>query len=93
MRNHSENGGRKGIIWMMIPCLFLVAVIFFGGDTSASSGYLWLMIVGICVIPHIWMMFRGHGGSADPHTEKKTDVEPEKQPDTKSEHKHDSCCH
>ncbi len=75
MHNHNNNdseGGHKGMMWMMIPCLLLVAVVLFGGGGLASSRYLWLIILGVCVVPHIWMMFKGHGGHEE-HNDDKTE--------------------
>lgn len=90
---------------MMIPCLLLLGVLLFGGDKLASSGYLWLILIGVCVVPHLWMMFKGHGGHGDAdadadsgeatpdggqgQTSEKTDST--KQPG-KDEHKHGGCC-
>src|SRR3989338_7996477 len=61
--HNNKDGGHKGMLWMMIPCLLLLGVLFFGGvRLFASSGYLWLIVIAVCVVPHIWMMFKGHGG-------------------------------
>ncbi|HCY17988.1 MAG: hypothetical protein UR62_C0004G0006 [Candidatus Nomurabacteria bacterium GW2011_GWF2_35_12] len=57
--NH-DNHSSKAMWWMMIPCLLLVVVILLGEGKLASFRYLWLVILGICVIPHIWMMLKGH---------------------------------
>ncbi len=68
MENHNnknKNGGHKGMMWMMIPCLLLLGILFLGGDRVSSSGYLWSIFIGIFVIAHIWMMFKGHGGHSD----------------------------
>lgn len=97
MHNHNNNGnkdnGHKGMMWMMIPCLLLLGFLFFGGDKLPSSGYLWPIFIGVFVIAHIWMMFKGHGGHGDANIENKSDVTLEKS-DTKDEHKHGGgCCH
>ena len=64
MHDHNNNdnkyGGHKGMMWMMIPCIILLGVLFLGGGKLSSSWYLWLIIIGICVGPHILMMLRGH---------------------------------
>ena len=64
MHNHNNNdnkyGGHKGMMWMMIPCIILLGILFLDGGKLSSSWYLWLIIIGICVGPHIWMMLRGH---------------------------------
>lgn len=93
---HNHNGGNsKSMIWMMVPCLLLVVIFLFGGGGLASSKYLWLIMLGVCVIPHIWMMFKGHGEQNEVTTEDKIDGTSEKQLETKNEdNKHGgSCCH
>ena len=83
---HNHNGNNKSMIWMMLPCILLMGFILLGGNKLSSSKYLWLIIVGVCVVPHLWMMFKGHGKCNDKDTnmENKTD-------DNKD--KHNSCCH
>lgn len=101
MHNHNnKDGGHKGMLWMMIPCLLLLlGFLFLGGGKLSSSGYLWLILIGVCVVPHIWMMLKGHGGHgghSDANTEDKMDETPAKQMDTKDEenkHKHGGGCH
>ncbi len=61
MHGHNKNGGGKGIIWMMIPCILLLGVLFLGGGKLFGDGYLWLILISIFVVAHVWMMFRGHG--------------------------------
>ena len=53
-------------MWMMVICCVmpLVALFFVGGKIS-TGGYFWPVLIGIFVIVHIWMMFRGHGGKKD----------------------------
>lgn len=58
--NGNKGVGHKGMLWMMLPCLLLFIVILFGGDKFVSSNYLWIIILGVCVAPHIWMMYKGH---------------------------------
>ena len=65
MHNHSNNdskGGHKGMMWIMIPCLLLLGFMFLGGDKLSSDGYLWPILVGVFVVAHACMMFKGHGG-------------------------------
>lgn len=63
---HNHNGGNgKSMMWMMIPCFLLVVIVILGGGGLASSKYLWLIMLGVCVVPHIWMMFKGHVGHSD----------------------------
>jgi hypothetical protein len=66
MHNH-DGKNSKSMIWMMIPCLLLVAVVLFGGRKLASSNYLFLIMLGVCVVPHFWMMFKGHRGHGRNH--------------------------
>lgn len=79
MHNHNEGSG-KSMMWMMLPCLLLLAVVIFGGSGLFSSKYIWLIMLGVCVVPHLWMMFKGN--KEHNSTEKKENE------------KHDgSCCH
>lgn len=78
---------------MMLPCLLLLGVLFLGGGKLASSWYLWLILIGVCVVPHIWMMFKGHGGHGEhSDTDASEETDSEGQP-KKDEHKHGGCCH
>ncbi len=96
MHNHNDkDSGHKGMLWMMIPCLLLLGFLFFSGG-KLSSGYLWLIIIGVCVVPHIWMMLKGHGGHGghgDADTDEKTNVGEDSKTITKDEHKKGGCCH
>ena len=62
--NNNKNKGYKGMMWMMIPCLLLLGFLFLGGGKLSSGGYLWPILIGIFVVAHVWMMFKGHGGHA-----------------------------
>lgn len=92
MHNHNKDGGGKGMMWMMIPCLLLVGVLFLGGGKLSGGGYLWPILIGVFVLAHIWMMFKGHGhGGTD--TEDKIDDASAKNPGEKDEHKHSGSYH
>lgn len=81
------------MLWMMLPCLLLLGVFLFSGGTFASSGYFWLILTGICVVPHLWMMLKGHGGHSEHNdTDASEETDSEEQP-KKDEHKHGGCCH
>lgn len=90
MHNHNKDGGGKGMMWMMIPCLLLVGVLFLGGSKLSGGGYLWPILIGVFVVAHVWMMFKGHGGHSD-NTEERTD-DASKSGST-NEHKHSGSCH
>lgn len=62
MHDHNKDGGGKGMMWMMIPCLLLIGVLFLFGGKVSGDGYLWPILIGVFVIAHVWMMFKGHGG-------------------------------
>jgi hypothetical protein len=79
MHNHTnendKSSGHRGMMWMMIPCLLLLGLLFFSGGRLSSSWYLWLIIIGVCIGPHIWMMLKGHGShinSKDKSSEEET---------------------
>ncbi len=74
--NNSKNGGHKGILWMMIPCLLLLGFVLLGGDTLSSNGYLWPILIGIFVVAHVWMMFKGHGGHGGDSGRERREDEP-----------------
>ena len=82
--NENKDNGHKGMMWMMIPCLLLFGVLFFGGGKLASLNYLWLVMIGVCMVPHIWMMFKGHGGHNDNNPEDKSEDD---------KHRHGGSCH
>lgn len=91
-RNQSDKNNYS-MLWMMLPCLFLVGFLFFGGEKLSSSGYLWPVLIGVFVVAHVWMMFKGRGCHKDDDREDKSNAILEKQPDAKNEHKHGGCGH
>ncbi len=92
--NDNKDGGHKGVMWMMIPCLLLLGILFFGGDKLFSSGYLWPILIGVFVVAHIWMMFKGHGKHNDTNKDGKMSVSGEPETgDGDNKHKHGGCCH
>lgn len=93
MHDHNKDGGGKGMMWMMIPCLILVGVLFLGGGKLSGGGYLWPILIGVFVAAHVWMMFRGHGKHGGADAEEKVDDASAKQPGAKDEHKHSGSCH
>ena len=96
MHNHNSNdggGGHKGMMWMMIPCLLLLGILFLGGGKLSGGGYLWPILIGVFVVAHVWMMFKGHGGHGNNDTEGKIDGDSTKESDAKDEHKHNGSCH
>ncbi len=96
MHDHNKNGGGNGVMWMMIPCLLLLGVLFLGGGRLSGGGYLWPILIGVFVVAHVWMMFKGHGGHKDDSAEDKIDGTSAKQPEIKDgndKHKSGGCCH
>lgn len=59
------------MLWMMIPCLLLLGVLFFSGGKLFSGGLLSPILIGVFVVAHIWMMFKGHGGHSNNNTKDK----------------------
>ncbi|MCX6751214.1 MAG: hypothetical protein NT161_00365 [Candidatus Nomurabacteria bacterium] len=91
MHDHNNGKGNNSMLWMMLPCILLIVVVLFGGGKLVASNYLWLVILGVCVVPHLWMMFKGgHGGHND-NTENKMDDIQTKNENDKS--KHSGGCH
>jgi hypothetical protein len=98
MDNHdNKNSGHKGMMWMMIPCLLLLGILFIGGGKLSSGGYLWpVLIIGVFVVAHVWIMRKGHSGHGDAHTEGKTNdalAQELKTKDGNDKHKSGGCCH
>jgi|SRR3989344_2974690 len=97
MHNHNnEDGGHNGMLWMMIPCLLLLGFLFFGGDTLSSSKYLWLIVAGVCIVPHMFMMFKGHGGHGNAGTNREADDASIEKAETKNDvgkNSHSGHCH
>lgn len=93
MHDHNKDGSGKGMMWIMIPCLLLLGFLFLGVGKLSGSGYLWPILIGVFVVAHVWMMFRGHGGHGDPNTEDKIDDASVKQPGANDERKHSGSCH
>ena len=44
---------------MALGFVALILLIFFAGD-KIPSGVLWPILLGACLLSHIWMMRRGH---------------------------------
>jgi len=80
--NGNKNSGHQGMMWMMISCLLLLGILFLGGGKLSSGGYFWPILIGIFVVAHVWMMFKGHGE----HEKMNSDEE-------KTKHKPGGCCH
>ncbi|MDP3725522.1 MAG: hypothetical protein Q8R20_03585 [Nanoarchaeota archaeon] len=88
MRNHNNNnkdGGHKGMMLMMIPCLLLLGILFLGEGKLSSSEYIWPILIGVFVVAHIWIMFRGYGRHGK-HSDTDTGGE-------KDKHQHGDRCH
>lgn len=95
MRNNNQKHGIS-MMWMMLGCIVLFAVLFFIGGSLSFGGILWPILIGIFVAGHIGMMLKGYGRHekhGDANMENKPDAILEKQADTKDEHKHGGCCH
>ena len=84
MHNHEEKGNNS-MMWMIIPCLILLGVLFLGGGKLSGGGYLWPIFIGVFVFAHVWMMFKGHGGHSDNNTEDKSNAPSIKELETKNE--------
>ena len=68
--NNNKNSGHKGMMWMMIPCLLLLGFVFLGEGKLSGGGYLWPILIGLFVVAHISMMFKGHGGHGSENEDK-----------------------
>lgn len=86
MHNHNKSGGNNGMMWMMVFCFVLLGVLFLGGGKLSGSGYLGPVLIGVFVVAHVWMMFKGHGGHSEQET--KNDKIENKQNNENSGHSH-----
>lgn len=89
--NNSNDGGHKGMMWMMIICCLAPFVLLFLLGSKVSLGEnLWPILIGVFLVAHLWMMFRGHGGGR-----KKEDDGDDLTPSSNKadEHKHSGGCH
>ncbi len=87
MHNRDGKGGFPPL-WMTVLCVVPVLILFFVGRRFYSGGYILPVLVGVCIVTHLWMMFRGHGSGKDNSEEKEVPTEHS----DKKKHKH-SCCH
>lgn len=84
--------------WMMLPCLLILAFAIFAGGGGLRP-WPFLLIIGIMVAGHLWMVFRGHGNKS--YEEKHNDAVNGERPspgstssvDEKKNHSDHSCCH
>ena len=53
------------MMWMMALCALPIVILFFAGGKSSSSEYFWPIFIGIFIVAHFWMMFRGHGSHSE----------------------------
>ncbi|MBI5742621.1 MAG: hypothetical protein HZA25_02175 [Candidatus Niyogibacteria bacterium] len=86
------------MLWMMLPCLLLLGILFFAGGRSFSGGYFAPVLIGAFIAAHIWMMFRGHGEHGRNHGNAEEDRKtaagsPEIKDASKDEPGHGGCCH
>ena len=83
---HNHNGKKNSsMVWMMSVCVLFLVVLFFAGGKLFSGGYFGPILIGVFVVAHIWMMFKGHGGHKDDGAENKKDEN--------NKNKHGGCCH
>lgn len=86
MHDHNDKNGKQNssMMWMMLICAIpLVALLFFGGWSLRGGPWFFPVAIGVFVLAHIWMMFKGHGSHSDEGSEEAR----------KGQKKHDGCCH
>ena len=71
MHNHNNHNGKKShsMMWMMLICILPLAVLLFIGGGRFSTGYIGPILIGVCVVAHLWMMRKGHGKHNDTNRE------------------------
>lgn len=92
MNQHCNSGKKNSsMMWLMVVCCVSpLAVLLFAGSKFSFGGYLVPILVGVCVISHIVMMLRGHGGNADTN---EGDDNNAGQLKTKEKNKSNGSCH
>ena len=73
----------KHLLWMLLGCGLLIVVLSVFGDRLSQS-WLIAIVLGACVIPHLFLMRGHHEKKEAPPQEKKSDT---------SSHHGGSCCH
>jgi len=54
------------MMWMMLICVIpILALLFLGGWSPRGSSWIFPVAIGVFVLAHLWMMFRGHGSHDD----------------------------
>lgn len=81
MHNHKDKGDNKSsmMLWMILPCLLLLGVLFIGGGAGSPLGYFLPLLIVLFLLAHIWMMSKGHTGLSEnttdgAHTQKPKDI-------------------
>ncbi|MEK7665766.1 MAG: hypothetical protein AAB337_02730 [Patescibacteria group bacterium] len=88
--NHKKTGA--SIAWMVLSCVALLLIFFFAGDRLPAS-ILLPVLIGICVISHIWMMSRGHGSHGQNNVrDEKTQLNTDADKKGKDAGHHGGCC-
>ena len=86
--NYQKYGVSK--MWAVIGGAVVLILLFFFSD-ALPAGILLPVILGACVLMHIWMMVRGGHGSHPSHDQEKQPLDKGKQ---EKEDKHKGgCCH
>jgi len=94
MHNHNNpnDNAHKGMMWMMIICCLVPFVLLFLlGSKVSLGGNLWPILIGVFLVAHIWMMFRGHGRHGG--VEKKDGDDLSETSNKSDDHKHSGGCH
>lgn len=93
MRNH--NGKKNSsMLWMMLVCVIpILALLFLGGWLSRGNSWIFPVAMGVFVLAHFILMFRGHGGHGDANSEDKSDTATAQEPKAKDKHQHGGCYH
>lgn len=96
MHNHGDNdGGMKGMMWMMIICcavpLILIFVLGAGGTIAGAPS--WLIIGGVVVmlLAHFFMMGKSHTPHR-PSEEEKNSIDKEGKDEKEKDNSGHGCC-
>lgn len=87
---HYNGQHNSSMLWMMLICALPLVILLFAGGSRFSTGYTWPIIIGVMIVVHIGMMFKGHARRDNLDDDRKTDVSGE--PEKKNKKQHGGCC-
>ncbi len=92
MHNHNNrDGGYNGMIWMMLPCLLLLAFLILREGKFSAYSNLGFLAVGLLIVGCAWLMTKKHGADkkrSDGNMDNQLDDNSKKETGAHDEHIH-----